>query len=72
MCIFTDGDRGSRVYERLIRARDGRDHPAFLFLQERYQQGAESRESREAERHGKHENERSLVLLQEIEAFPGV
>ncbi|MBC7897631.1 MAG: beta-lactamase family protein [Cytophagaceae bacterium] len=32
MAIFTNGDRGARVYERVIRARDGRDHPAFLFL----------------------------------------
>lgn len=32
MCVFTNGDRGARVYERLVRAQTGVDHPAFLFL----------------------------------------
>jgi CubicO group peptidase (beta-lactamase class C family) len=29
--IFTNGDRGARVYERVIRALTGVDHPAFLW-----------------------------------------
>jgi CubicO group peptidase (beta-lactamase class C family) len=29
--IFTNGDRGARVYERVIRGVTGDDHPAFLF-----------------------------------------
>ena len=28
---FTNGDRGARVYERVIRALNGEDHPAFLW-----------------------------------------
>ncbi len=31
MVIFTNGDRGARVYERVIRAMTGDDHPAFLW-----------------------------------------
>jgi len=31
MVVFTNGDRGARVYERVIRAVAGVDHPAFLF-----------------------------------------
>jgi CubicO group peptidase (beta-lactamase class C family) len=30
--VFTNGDRGARVYERVIRATTGADHPAFLWL----------------------------------------
>jgi CubicO group peptidase (beta-lactamase class C family) len=30
--IFTNGNAGQRVYERVIRARTGVDHPAFLWL----------------------------------------
>jgi hypothetical protein len=30
--VFTNGDRGARVYERVVRDRTGMDHPAFLFL----------------------------------------
>jgi len=30
--IFTNGNAGQRVYERVIRARTGIDHPAFLWL----------------------------------------
>ena len=29
--VFTNGDRGARVYERVIRALTGDDHPAFLW-----------------------------------------
>ena len=29
--VFTNGDRGPRVYERIIRALTGEDHPAFLW-----------------------------------------
>ena len=29
--VFTNGDRGARVYERVIRALTGEDHPAFLW-----------------------------------------
>jgi CubicO group peptidase (beta-lactamase class C family) len=32
MVIFTNGNAGQRVYERVIRARTGVDHPAFLWL----------------------------------------
>jgi CubicO group peptidase (beta-lactamase class C family) len=32
MAVFTNGDRGARVYERVIRAMTGTDHPAFLWL----------------------------------------
>jgi CubicO group peptidase (beta-lactamase class C family) len=32
MVVFCNGDRGARVYERLIRMKDGNDHPAFLFI----------------------------------------
>jgi CubicO group peptidase (beta-lactamase class C family) len=32
MVIFTNGDRGARVYERVIRAMTGDDHPAFLWV----------------------------------------
>jgi CubicO group peptidase (beta-lactamase class C family) len=32
MVIFTNGDRGARVYERVIRAVTGADRAAFLFL----------------------------------------
>ena len=32
MVIFTNGNAGQRVYERVIRARTGIDHPAFLWL----------------------------------------
>ena len=31
MAVFTNGDRGARVYERVIRAVTGEDHPAFLW-----------------------------------------
>ena len=31
MAVFTNGDRGARVYERVIRAITGEDHPAFLW-----------------------------------------
>jgi len=31
MVVFTNGDRGARVYERVIRAVAGDDHPAFLW-----------------------------------------
>lgn len=31
LVIFTNGDRGARVYERVIRAMTGDDHPAFLW-----------------------------------------
>lgn len=31
MVVFTNGDRGARVYERVIRAATGRDRAAFLF-----------------------------------------
>jgi len=30
--IFTNGNAGQRVYERVIRARSGIDHPAFLWI----------------------------------------
>jgi len=30
--IFTNGNAGQRVYERVVRARTGVDHPAFLWL----------------------------------------
>ena len=30
--IFTNGNAGQRVYERVIRARTGVDHPAFLWI----------------------------------------
>jgi len=30
--IFTNGNAGQRVYERVIRARTGIDHPAFLWI----------------------------------------
>ncbi len=29
--VFTNGDRGARVYERLVRARTGTDRPGFLW-----------------------------------------
>ena len=29
--VFTNGDRGARVYERVVPARGGIDHPTFLF-----------------------------------------
>lgn len=32
IAVFTNGDRGARVYERVIRERTGMDHPAFLLL----------------------------------------
>lgn len=32
MVVFTNGDRGSRVYERAIRLLTGEDHPGFLWL----------------------------------------
>ena len=32
MVIFTNGQSGQRVYERVIRSRTGVDHPAFLWL----------------------------------------
>ena len=32
MVIFTNGNAGQRVYERVIRARTGVDHPAFLWM----------------------------------------
>jgi CubicO group peptidase (beta-lactamase class C family) len=32
MVIFTNGNSGQRVYERVIRSRTGVDHPAFLWL----------------------------------------
>ncbi|HEY7567602.1 MAG TPA: serine hydrolase [Gemmatimonadaceae bacterium] len=31
IAVFTNGDRGARVYERVIRALTGEDHPAFLW-----------------------------------------
>lgn len=31
MAVFTNGDRGARVYERVIRSVTGEDHPAFLW-----------------------------------------
>ncbi len=31
MVVFTNGDRGARVYERVMRAVTGDDHPAFLW-----------------------------------------
>jgi CubicO group peptidase (beta-lactamase class C family) len=31
IAVFTNGDRGARVYERVIRATTGEDHPAFLW-----------------------------------------
>jgi CubicO group peptidase (beta-lactamase class C family) len=31
MVVFTNGDRGARIYERVIRATTGEDHPAFLW-----------------------------------------
>jgi hypothetical protein len=30
--IFTNGDRGARVYERVVRELTGVDHPAFLYV----------------------------------------
>lgn len=30
--VFTNGDRGARVYERVVRSLTGVDHPAFLWL----------------------------------------
>lgn len=30
--VFTNGDRGARVYERAVRSLTGVDHPAFLWL----------------------------------------
>lgn len=32
MVVFTNGDRGARVYERAIRALTGTDHPGFLWI----------------------------------------
>ncbi len=32
LVIFTNGDRGARVYERVIRGVTGTDHPAFLYI----------------------------------------
>jgi CubicO group peptidase (beta-lactamase class C family) len=32
LVIFTNGNAGMRVYERVIRARTGIDHPAFLWI----------------------------------------
>jgi CubicO group peptidase (beta-lactamase class C family) len=32
MVVFTNGDRGARIYERVIRATTGEDHPAFLWI----------------------------------------
>ena len=32
LVLFTNGNAGARVYERLIRARTGVDHPAFLWI----------------------------------------
>jgi len=32
MVVFTNGDRGARVYERVIRTTSGEDHPAFLWV----------------------------------------
>ena len=32
MVIFTNGNAGQRVYERVLRSRAGVDHPAFLWL----------------------------------------
>lgn len=31
IAVFTNGDRGARVYERVVRAEQGHDHPAFLW-----------------------------------------
>jgi CubicO group peptidase (beta-lactamase class C family) len=31
MVVFTNGDHGARVYERVIRSMAGEDHPAFLW-----------------------------------------
>lgn len=30
--VFTNGNSGARVYERVVRALDGIDHPAFLMI----------------------------------------
>jgi hypothetical protein len=30
--IFTNGDRGARIYERVLRTMTGIDHPAFIFV----------------------------------------
>jgi CubicO group peptidase (beta-lactamase class C family) len=32
LVLFTNGNAGQRVYERVVRARTGVDHPAFLWL----------------------------------------
>jgi CubicO group peptidase (beta-lactamase class C family) len=32
LVIFTNGNAGQRVYERVVRARTGIDHPAFLWI----------------------------------------
>jgi CubicO group peptidase (beta-lactamase class C family) len=32
LAIFTNGDRGARVYERVVRGVTGVDHPAFLYV----------------------------------------
>lgn len=32
VAIFTNGDRGARVYERVVRGVTGTDHPAFLYV----------------------------------------
>lgn len=32
MVMFTNGNAGARVYERVLRARSGIDHPAFLWI----------------------------------------
>jgi CubicO group peptidase (beta-lactamase class C family) len=32
MVMFTNGNAGARVYERVLRARSGLDHPAFLWI----------------------------------------
>ncbi len=32
IAVFTNGDRGARVYERVVRAMTGEDHPGFLWI----------------------------------------
>jgi hypothetical protein len=32
LLVFTNGNSGMRVYERIVRAATGSDHPAFLWI----------------------------------------
>jgi hypothetical protein len=32
IAVFTNGDRGNRVYERVVRAMTGEDHPGFIWI----------------------------------------